>query len=136
MVTIVFRSIVAIVVGFVATFALSYGTDFVLQGMGILPREGFNVAWPIVASVLSYRTVYNVLGCFILARLAPRRPMAHALAIGAFGCLMGIIATIATWNSGLGPHWYSIALAALSLPSAWLGARFAETRMKYGESPA
>ena len=32
---------------------------------------------------------------------------------------------IATWNLGLGPHWYPIALAVTGLPLCWLGGALA-----------
>ena len=33
----------------------------------------------------AYRTIYGVLGAYIAARLAPNRPMMHALILGALG---------------------------------------------------
>lgn len=35
-----------------------------------------------------YRTVYNIAGCYIAARLAPDRPMAHSLALGIVGLVV------------------------------------------------
>jgi hypothetical protein len=52
--------------------------------------------------------------------------MKHALIQGFIGVLICTAATVATWNMNLGPHWYSIALAVISLPCAWTGGLFYE----------
>jgi hypothetical protein len=33
---------------------------------------------------------------------------------------------VVTWNRGLGPRWYPILLAALSLPQCWIGGKIHE----------
>ena len=71
-----------------------------------------------------YRTIYSVVGSYITARLAPDRPMKHALAGGVIGLILGTVGAVVTWNGvGVGHHWYSIALAVLALPAAWVGGR-------------
>jgi len=42
---------------------------------------------------------------------------------GAIGMVLGIIGAAVTWNRGLGPHWYSVALVVTALPSAWAGGK-------------
>ena len=37
-----------------------------------------------------------------------------------------LVGAVATWNAGLGPHWYPIALVVLALPQAWLGGKLYE----------
>src|SRR5260370_1196035 len=71
----------------------------------------------------AYRIVYGVAGSYLIARLAPDRPMQHALVGGAIGLLVSIVGVLATWNHQppLGPHWYSLALAITALPCAWFG---------------
>ena len=73
----------------------------------------------------AYRIVIAVAGCYLTARLAPDRPMAHALAVGAIGVLLSTVGAAVTWNAGpeFGPKWYPIALIVTSLPCAWLGGR-------------
>jgi hypothetical protein len=65
-----------------------------------------------------YQTIYGILGAYIVARLAPYRPLEHALIGGAVGTVLSIAGAAATWNRGLGPHWYPLALVFLALPSA------------------
>ena len=39
-----------------------------------------------------------------------------------------IWAVVATWNTGMGPNWYPIALAALAIPQCWAGGKIFEAR--------
>src|SRR6266851_1527783 len=57
------------------------------------------------------------LGTDIIARLAPDRPMLHALVGVGIGFAVSIVGAVATWNHEppLGPHWYSLALAVTAL---------------------
>jgi len=71
----------------------------------------------------AYRTLYGVLAGYVVARLAPYRPMLHALISGAMGLAVSILGAAATWNRGLGPHWYPLALIVLAMPQAWAGGR-------------
>jgi hypothetical protein len=73
----------------------------------------------------AYRTVYGVAGSYATARLAPNRPMMHALVLGGLGLVVCVVGSVATWNRGpeFGPHWYPLALVALAMPQSWLGAK-------------
>jgi hypothetical protein len=115
------RRILSLGAGFASIVVLSYATDAALEGSGVLPYDNLNVAWPLIVGVIVYRLAYSVLGCYIAARLAPDRPMRHALALGGLGLVLSIVGTVVSWNLNLGPAWYSLTLVAFSLPSAWLG---------------
>lgn len=119
-------SIAAVLAGLLSNALLSSATDVLLVALGVFPplREfghpaSFSDALLLLALV--YRTAYGVLGCYITARLASRRPMAHAMALGGIGLLIGVIGAVATWN--VWTSWYSLAIVAVTLPSAWVGAR-------------
>ena len=56
--------------------------------------------------------------------------MKHVLILGVVGTIMGTIGVIATWNMGMGPRWYPIALAALALPQCWLGGKIYVSRAR------
>ena len=61
--------------------------------------------------------------------------MKHALAGGVLGVILGIVGVITTWNgAGMGHHWYSIALAVLALPCAWVGGKLRITQAKQVQS--
>lgn len=119
------RSILALLVGMVVGVALALATDQVLHKIGVFPPWGASMAGFEGALLLAtiYRTVYGVLSSYITARLAPNRPMGHALAGGLIGLLASAAGAAATWNKGpaFGPHWYPLALVVLALPTAWVG---------------
>jgi hypothetical protein len=102
---------------------LTIGTDALLHAIGFFPPLGQPTPDPQLALATVYRTVYSILGAYVIARLAPRRPMAHALYGGAVGVIMSTLGAVATWNLGLGSHWYPLALIALSMPTSWAGAK-------------
>ena len=122
------RSAAAIVAGFVVVVVLSLGTDFALHATGIFPPFGQAMSAALFVLATIYRTIYGVAGSYITARLAPHRPMMHALAGGAMGLVVAIAGTVATWNRGpaFGPHWYPLALIVLAMPTAWVGGRLRE----------
>ena len=132
------RSIGAVVAGIVVAVVLSITTDVLLRSAGILPALGVRVADSLLALATAYRTVYSVLAAYVTARLAPNRPMFHALVGAVIGILVATIGAIVTWNAGpqYGPHWYPIALIVLALPTAWAGGRIREAQIAKAKSSA
>jgi hypothetical protein len=127
-----FKSIGAFIAGLVATFVLSYATDALLEASGLMPSGTLPLYGSelLIVTILIYRNIYNVVGSYIAARLAPNHPMRHALALGTFGFVMMILVTVATWNMALGPAWYSLTLIVFALPSAWVGGKLYEMRSR------
>lgn len=117
------KSIWACFAGILVGVVLSLGTDRLLENRGILPHGNLWVPASLIIFVLFYRTAYNIIGSYVVARLAPNRPMGHALLVGALGTVISIIGAVATRNMNLGPAWYAWVLAALSLPSSWIGGK-------------
>lgn len=126
------RSIGAVVAGILAGVVLSLGTDAALRAAGIFPSTSAVMSDGLFALATTYRTIYGVLSCYITARLAPWRPMKHALIVGALGMVVSLVGAVATWNivPPLGPHWYPIALVLLAMPQAWLGGVLREMQLK------
>ena len=119
------RSIGAILAGVVVGIVLSLGTDIVLHVIGVFPPWGQSMVGfdgPLLLATV-YRAIYGVAASYVIARLAPDRPMAHALVGGVLGLAAGILGAVLTWNKGpaFGPHWYPIALIVLAMPQAWVG---------------
>jgi len=79
-----------------------------------------------------YRIVISVADAWLTARLAPARPMKHALILGGIGVVLGLVGVVLTWDKGLGPRWYPVALTALALPQCWAGGRLYEMRPRQG----
>ena len=120
------RSIWAIVAGFLAVVILSIGTDVFLHRLSIFPPLGQRMADPLFVWATVYRTIYGIFASYLTARLAPNRPMWHAMLGAGIGMLVGVGGAIATWNKDLGPHWYPVALILGGIPCAWTGAKIRE----------
>lgn len=120
------RSILAIVVGFVFIAVLSFGTDALVRVS--LPEafepSGRTDRLSILLLSLAYVGVYAVVGCYLTARLAPSRPMLHALVLGILGLIFTVAGTIAMWS--MAPAWYNVLSLALVMPYAWIGGQLAE----------
>ena len=117
------RSIVAVFAGMLAVVVLSLGTDLALHAAGVFPALGDRMSDRLFMLATVYRTIYAVLGGYITARLAPNRPMQHALLNGLIGVALSTLGAVVTWNRALGPHWYPLALVVTALPTAWLGGK-------------
>ena len=121
------RTIGAVLAGFFATFILSVATDLVLHATDVFPPWGQPMPNALFVLATVYRTIYTVAGGYITARLAPDRPMGHALSLGVVGLFAAIAGTIATWDKGpeFGPKWYPLALVVTAIPCVWLGGKLA-----------
>ena len=124
------KSIGACIAGIVVGVVLSLVTDAILQGTGVLPQGNLWVSTSLIIFVLFYRLAYNVLGSYIVARLAPQHPMKHAIIVGILGTIVAAIGAIATAGMNLGPAWYAWTLAILSLPSSWVGGKLFVSQKK------
>ena len=123
------KSIGAVVAGLMVIGAGSTLTDSVLQKLGVFPPfAGVAFATKLLLIAFAQRAAWAVVASWVTARLAPRAPMGHALALGAIGVVLNIAGAIAMWSAGA--HWYPFALAAVSLPCAWAGAMLAGGRRK------
>lgn len=123
----VLRSIGAVLAGMLVGIVLTIGADIALHSMGVFPPWGQSMVGFDGALLLAtvYRTVFGIVGSYIIARLAPDRPMQHALVSGVVGLAVSIIGAAVTWNKGpaFGPHWYPLALIVLAMPQAWVGGK-------------
>jgi hypothetical protein len=119
------RSIVAVLVGMIVGIVATIVTDIVLHEIAVFPPWGASMVGYDGALLLAtvYRTVYGIAASYIIARLAPNRPMQHALVGGFIGLVVSILGAALTWNKGpaFGPHWYPVALIVLAIPQAWAG---------------
>ena len=122
------RSVGAVVAALVANAALSLGVDQLLHVLGVYPPWGQAMADSLFGLATAYRVVFGVLSGYIAARLAPDRPMTHALALGVVGVVISLAVLIATWNAGpaFDAKWYPIALAIVAIPCAWAGGKLHE----------
>jgi hypothetical protein len=130
------RSVGAVLAGVVTGVVPILGTDVVLHAVGVFPPMGQSMEGYDGALLLAtiYRTVYGVAGSYVTARLAPDRPMGHALVGGVLGLVVSIVGAVVTWNKGpaFGPHWYPLALIVLAIPTAWAGGKLRLMQLRAG----
>lgn len=119
------RSIGAVGVGTVVGILLTLGTDAAFYGLGILPKAGGIPTTRALVLATIYRCVYAVVGSYVIALMAPNRPMMHALIGGFLGVIASTVGAVATWNKGaeFSAHWYPIALILTAMPCAWLAGK-------------
>ena len=122
------KSIWAVVAGVVFTVVVTTLVDVLLHAAGVFPATGQPLDDALSLLATSYRFIISVGGAWLTARLAPSKPMTHAIILGAVGTVLGLVGVVATWNLGLGPRWYPIAIAALALPQCWIGGKIYEWR--------
>ena len=116
----IFKSIGAILAGFALGAILSIGTDFLFDKLGIMSMENFKrTSLLVILIVIVYRFIFNLIGCYLTAKLAPNKPMKHVIIIGIIGTVLGLLGSFAMWDKAI--PLYNIAIILISLPSAWLG---------------
>lgn len=130
------KSIIAVGVGALVGIILSISTDGVLHLLGLFPPLGQPAADGPLMLATAYRTAYGVFGAYLTARLAPYRPMLHALILGGLGLIASTAGAAATWNrmDSFGPRWYPVALVILAIPTAWAGGKLCLGKMRANAS--
>jgi len=108
------RSILAVVAGYVF-FAVSAFALFQLSGRP--PHQAAPLAFEIGSTI--YGMVFALLGGHLAARIAGRRPLAHAVAVAALLALGATISLVSTL--GKGAIWTQATALLLMAPSAALG---------------
>ena len=124
------KSIWAVLAGVLVIIVVTTLVDIVLHATGVFPPmdQPINDALALLAT--SYRIVISVGGAWLTARLAPVRPMKHAMIVGYVGIVLGLVGVVATWNMGLGPRWYPISVTVLAVPQCWIGGKIYEIQLR------
>ena len=124
------KSIWAVVAGVLVIIVVTTLVDIVLHATSVFPPMDRPINDALALFATSYRIVISVGGAWLTARLAPDRPMRHAMILGAVGTVLGLVGVVATWNLALGPRWYPILLAVLAIPQCWVGGKIHEIRSR------
>ena len=120
------RSIWAVVAGVLLVVIVSTGVDAILHATGVYAPMPTPLSDPLAVLALSYRVLIGIAAGWLTAKLAPRNPMKHAMVLGYVGTVFGLLGVIVSWNAGMGPRWYAIALALFAIPQSWLGGKLYE----------
>jgi hypothetical protein len=115
------KSIWAIAAGLIFVVAVTTLVDILLHAVGVFPPVSQPIDDTLALLATSYRIVIGIGGGWLTARLAPAKPMTHALVLGVIGTVLGVAGIVATWSLGLGPRWYPVAIAVLAIPQCWAG---------------
>jgi hypothetical protein len=118
----ILRSIGAVAAGLLTLAVLCVLTDALLVAIHLLPSPQAQHPYALVSLgvVIFYCTVYSLVGGYVTARLAPTRPVAHAVVLGMLGMALSTLGTMNSWQIGNG--WNAITLVAEGIPLCWLGA--------------
>jgi hypothetical protein len=122
------RSAGAVLAGLLVVIIITTATDALLHATGIFPPWGQPMSDALFVLAFAYRIVYGIVGGYVTARLAPDKPVKHAIVLGAIGFVLSLAGAAATWNRGpeFGPKWYPLALIVIAIPTAWLGGKLKE----------
>lgn len=126
------RSVAAVAVGFVVIAVLAIGTSAIVRAAlpGMFAPDGRVDAVGLLLGMQLYVFVYAAFGCWLAARLAPDRPMRHALVLGVLGLAFNVAGSAASW--GIAPAWYHVLGIALTMPAAWVGGALRERQLARG----
>jgi len=75
------RSVGALLAGFLFVVRLSIGTHLARPATGVFPLLGRPMNEVLFLLATAYRTIFGAAGSYVMARLAPDRPMLPALRV-------------------------------------------------------
>lgn len=116
----------AVVAGVLVIIGATTLVDIALHVAGVFPPTSQPINDALALLATSYRVIISIGGAWLTARLAPERPLKHAMILGYVGVVLGMVGLVASWNLGLGPRWYPIALVVLAIPQCWAGGKIYE----------
>lgn len=117
------RSIGAILAGLLANIVIVGAIDAALRAASVYPAMFQPMTERQWALALSYRLLFLLAGGYLAARLAPARPMRHALILGLIQTLLSLLFVLANWSKPeFGPHWFALGVTVAGIPLAALGA--------------
>ena len=117
------KSAWSVIAGVLFIIIVTTLVDLVLHAIGTYPPAGQPLDDKLSLLATSYRIVIGIAGGWLTARLAPTRPMKHAMILGVVGTALGGLGVVATLGKDLGPAWYPVSLAVLAIPLCWIGGR-------------
>jgi hypothetical protein len=126
----VLRSAFAIVAGFFVTVTLSLGADALVRTVWPAfnaPPSATTPAFLLVALV--YTAGFATLGSYVAAASAPKRPLLHALILGAVALAINAAVTVTSWAAA--PAWYHLTALVMVLPCAWIGGKLREQQLAH-----
>jgi len=117
----VVRSLFAVAAGFAATNILSLLADNAFRALvpESFSEQGHDVRGLLLT--LAANAVCGIAGGYVTARIASRRHLLHATALGIMMLVFSIAATVFFWDRA--PVWFHLTTLALTVPAAMLGGK-------------
>ncbi len=115
------RSLAALVAGFFVVVFLALSADALLHAIwpsAVGPDLKAISVTTLLASLLG-TALAQVVGGYMTAVIAPRRPQLHATLLGVIGFALGLLTTLR--STQVAPTWYNITTLALTIPATALG---------------
>ena len=124
----VVRSIVAVAAGFFASTVMSLGADLAFRRMSpaSFDAEGQPTGEGTLFGIMAYEVLFAAVAGYVTARLAIRKPLAHALIMGIVVLVGRVPTAILAWNSA--PVWFHLGVLLMIVPAALLGAKVGAMR--------
>ena len=94
------RRIGAVLGGLVVVVILDTGIDVLMHATGIYPPWFQPMRTSLWLLATGYRMIDGTIGGYVAARLAPDRPLAHALALGIIGFVLSSAGAIGNLEEG------------------------------------
>ena len=117
------RSLFAVAAGFASTNIISLLAD--TASLKLVPQAFDARSRPLdpqgLLLVLAGTALAGVIGGYVTARIATRRHVAHAAALGVVQLILTLVASVLSWGSG--PAWFRLATLALVVPAALFGGK-------------
>lgn len=91
-----FKSILAVVVGFISVGLLAIAADFVVHAAApqVYDAKGRTENLIVLALALLYTPAFGAVGGYVTAQLAPGNPPRHALILGVLGLVFSVPVTM------------------------------------------
>jgi multisubunit Na+/H+ antiporter MnhB subunit len=124
------RSVLATGAGFFTTAILSLTGDYALRRLmpGSFAPDGGVQASEVFAVTLVYTALFGLIGGYVAARIAIRRPLLHAAILGGIMLAFAALSAALLWSTA--PPWYHLATLAMVLPAALIGGKIRELQLK------
>lgn len=123
------KTALAVIAAFIITGVLSSGTDHIFHITGIYPPYGepmFETNLLLLAS--AYRIIFQIAGAYVMAIIAKENAMKAGWIVGVLGTILWIVGGFLMMD--MGPIWYSLLGAILSIPTVMLGVKLYNSRNK------
>lgn len=130
-----FKSIRAVVVGFILVGVLAVAADFIVHAAAphAYDAKGRTESLAVLVLALLYTPAFGVVGGYVTARLAPGNPQRHALVLGVLGLLFSVPVVMAHWDDA--PAWFHIVSLLTVVPAACLGGSWRSRQTRAGKHP-